>query len=200
MQRVFIARQPVHAKLMLVYSVGHSNRSLQEFISILSRYAVLAVIDVRSHPHSLANPHFNKEVLEYELPRQGIQYCWMGDGLGGFRPQSSEASPNTAWRVKGFKNYADYALTKAFSDALAALAALAGKKTVAIMCAEVLWTRCHRRIIADYLRVLGWEVVHIIDASRSVDHQFTPFAKVDGTRITYPPSVLQHSLDDFQPE
>jgi uncharacterized protein (DUF488 family) len=74
---------------MMIYSVGHSNRSLQEFVSILSHYAVLTVIDVRSYPHSRANPHFNKEVLEYELPRSSIQYCWMGEGLGGFRPQTS---------------------------------------------------------------------------------------------------------------
>jgi uncharacterized protein (DUF488 family) len=183
---------------MLVYSVGHSNRPLQEFTSILSRYAISAVIDVRSYPHSLANPQFNKEVLEYELPQLGIQYRWLGEGLGGFRPLRSGESPNTAWKVKSFKNYADYALTEAFSDSLATLAALAGKKTVAIMCAEILWTRCHRRIIADYLCVLGWEVVHIIDASRSVDHQLTTFAKVDGTRITYPSSMLQRSLEDFQ--
>jgi len=183
---------------MLVYSVGHSNRPLREFTSILSRYAISAVIDVRSYPHSLANPQFNKEVLEYELPQLGIQYRWLGEGLGGFRPQRSGESPNTAWKVKSFKNYADYALTEAFSDSLATLAALAGKKTVAIMCAEILWTRCHRRIIADYLCVLGWEVVHIIDASRSVDHQLTAFAKVDGTRITYPSSMLQRSLEDFQ--
>jgi uncharacterized protein (DUF488 family) len=173
--------------MMVIYSVGHSNRSLQEFISILSHYAVLTVIDVRSHPHSLANPHFNKEVLEYELPRSSIQYCWMGEGLGGFRPQMSNDSPNTAWRVKSFKNYADYALTDAFSDAVAKLTSCATKKTAALMC-------------ADYLLTLGWEVVHIVDASRSTTHELTPFAKVDGTHITYPSSLFQYSLDDFQPE
>jgi uncharacterized protein (DUF488 family) len=186
--------------MMRIYSVGHSNRSLQEFISILSHYAVLTVIDVRSHPHSLANPHFNKEVLEYELPRSSIQYCWMGEGLGGFRPQMPNDSPNSAWKVKSFKNYADYALTDAFSDALAELAALATKQSTAVMCAEILWTRCHRRIIADHLLALGWEVVHIIDASRSAPHELTPFAKVDGANITYPPPVHQYSLDHFQPE
>jgi uncharacterized protein (DUF488 family) len=185
---------------MMIYSVGHSNRSLQEFISILSHYTVLTVIDVRSHPHSLANPHFNKEVLEYELPRSSIQYCWMGDGLGGFRPQTPKDSPNAAWRVKSFKNYADYALTDVFSDALAELTALATKQPAAVMCAEILWTRCHRRIIADYLLARGWGVVHIVDASRSTTHELTPFAKVEGTHVTYPPPLLQHSLDDFQPE
>jgi uncharacterized protein (DUF488 family) len=186
--------------MMVIYSVGHSNRSQQEFISLLSHYAVLTVIDVRSHPHSLANPHFNKEVLEYELPRSSIQYCWMGEGLGGFRPQTSNDSPNAAWRVKSFKNYADYALTDAFSDALAELTTLATKQTAAVTCAEVLWTRCHRRIIADYLLALGWEVVHIVDASRSTTHELTPFAKVDGAHVTYPPPLLQHSLNDFQSE
>ena len=185
---------------MMIYSVGHSNRSLQEFISILSHYAVLTVVDVRSHPHSLANPHFNKEVLEYELPRSSIQYCWMGEGLGGFRPKTPNDSSNAAWRVKSFKNYADYALTDAFSDTLAELTSLATIQTTAVMCAEILWTRCHRRIIADHLLALGWEVVHIVDASRSTTHELTPFAKVDGARITYPPPVLQYSLDAFQPE
>ena len=186
--------------MTLIYSMGHSNRSLQEFMSILSHYAVLAVIDVRSHPHSRANPHFNKEVLEYELPRSNIQYVWMGEGLGGFRPQRHEESPNTAWRIKSFKNYADYALTDAFSDALAELTSLATKQTVAVMCAEVLWTRCHRRIIADYLLTLGWEVMHIVDASRAMAHQLPTFAKVDGAHVTYPSPKLQYSLDDFQPE
>jgi uncharacterized protein (DUF488 family) len=102
--------------------------------------------------------------------------------------------------VKSFKNYADYALTDAFSGALAELTSLATKQTVALMCAEILWTRCHRRIIADYLLALGWEVVHIVDASRSMTHELTPFAKVEGAHITYPPPLLQHSLDDFQSE
>jgi len=186
--------------MTLIYSVGHSNRSLQEFISLLSHYAVSTVIDVRSHPHSLANPHFNKEVLEYELPRSRIQYCWMGGGLGGFRPPTPNDSSNAAWRVKSFKNYADYALTDAFSDALSELISYAAKQTVALMCAEILWTRCHRRIIADYLLALGWEVVHIVDASRSTAHELTPFARVDGAHVTYPSPSLQHSLADFEPE
>jgi uncharacterized protein (DUF488 family) len=186
--------------MTVIYSIGHSNRSLHEFISVLSHYAISTIVDVRSHPHSRANPHFNKEVLEYELPRSNIQYCWMGKGLGGFRPQMSSDSPNTAWRVKSFKNYADYALTDAFGDALAELTALATKKTVALMCAEILWTRCHRRIIADYILTRGSEVVHIVDASRSTTHQLTPFAKVDSAHIKYPSPLLQHSLDYFQPE
>jgi uncharacterized protein (DUF488 family) len=186
--------------MTVIYSVGHSNRSLQEFVSILSHYAVVTVVDVRSHPHSRANPQFNKEVLEYELPRSNTDYCWMGQGLGGFRPQIAEGSLNGAWRVKSFKNYADYALTDAFSNALAELMGLATQRTVAMMCAEILWTRCHRRIVADYLLAYGWEVVHILNASRSTTHELTPFAKVDSAKVTYPPSSLQYSLDDFQPE
>jgi len=186
--------------MTVIYSIGHSNRSLHEFISILSHYAVSSIVDVRSHPHSRANPHFNKEVLEYELPRSNIDYAWMGSGLGGFRAQSSNESTNTAWRARGFKNYADYALTNAFSEALSELTTIALSKTVACMCAEVLWTRCHRRIIADYLLVLGWDVSHILDASRSTVHELTPFAKVAGTRITYPSSLLQYSLGAFEPK
>jgi len=186
--------------MTVIYSIGHSNRSLHEFISVLLHYTVSSIVDVRSHPHSQANPHFNKEVLEYELPRSNIDYAWRGHGLGGFRPQTSNESPNTAWRVKGFKNYADYALTDAFSEAISELTVLAAKKTVACMCAEILWTRCHRRIIADYLLVQGWGVSHILNASRSTVHQLTPFAKVENTRITYPSSLLQYSLDAFEPK
>jgi len=184
--------------MRVIYTVGHSNRSLNEFTSVLSHYGISAVADVRSHPHSRANPHFNKEVLEYELPRSSIDYVWMGKGLGGFRPQTAEDSPNAAWRVKGFRNYADYALTDAFSEALSKLHALAMDKLVTCMCAEVLWTRCHRRIIADYLSLYGWEVVHILNASRSTIHELTPFAKVNDNSITYPPSLLQYSLDHFE--
>lgn len=184
--------------MRVIYTIGHSNRSLIEFTSVLSHYNISAVADVRSHPHSRANPHFNKEVLEYELPRSSVDYVWMGKELGGFRPQTVEDSPNAAWKVKGFRNYADYALTDAFSEALSKLHALATDKLVTCMCAEVLWTRCHRRIIADYLSLRGWEVVHILNASRSAIHELTPFAKVTNNSITYPSSLLQYSLDHFE--
>ncbi len=184
--------------MAIIYTIGHSNRPLDQFIATLAHYRISTVADIRSLPHSRANPHFNKEVLEYELPRSDVTYLWMGEGLGGFRPQTLTESPNAAWHVKGFRNYADYALTDGFSQAIEELSAVAAEQTTVIMCAEVLWTRCHRRIIADYLSVRGWEVVHILTAARSRPHELTPFAKVDDGHITYPPSRLQYSLEDFE--
>ncbi len=181
-----------------IYTIGHSNRPLDDFIATLSHYQITLVADVRSLPHSRANPHFNKEVLEYELPRSNIDYVWMGQGLGGFRQQTLTESPNSAWRVKGFRNYADYALTDEFSEALSQLSAAATEQITVCMCAEVLWTRCHRRIIADYLLLRGWEVVHILDTSRSTPHELTPFAKINDGVIIYPSSRLQYSLEDFE--
>jgi len=182
----------------IVYTIGHSNRTLDDFTTTLSHYRISTVVDVRSLPHSRANPHFNKEVLEYELPRSDIVYLWVGEGLGGFRPETLTESPNTAWHAKGFRNYADYALTDEFSKAISQLSAVAAEQVTVIMCAEVLWTRCHRRIIADYLSLRGWEVIHILNISRSTPHELTPFAKVDGEYITYPSSLLQYSLEDFE--
>ncbi len=181
-----------------IYTIGHSNRSLDDFIATLSHYGISAVADVRSLPHSRANPHFNKEVLEYELPRSSVSYVWMGEGLGGFRQQELVDSPNAAWRVKGFRNYADYALTDEFTDALSQLSAVATEQITVCMCAEVLWTRCHRRIIADYLSLRGWEVIHILNTSRPTPHELTPFAKVNDGFITYPSSLSQYSLEDFE--
>ncbi len=183
----------------IIYTIGHSNRSLDDFIVTLSHYRISKVADVRSLPHSRANPHFNKEVLEYELPRSSVSYAWMGTGLGGFRQQTLTESPNTAWRVRGFRNYADYALTHEFSEAISQLSAAAAEQVTVCMCAEVLWTRCHRRIIADYLSLRGWEVVHILNTSRSTPHELTPFARVDDGLITYPSSLSQYSLNDFGP-
>ena len=171
-----------------IFSIGHSNRTLQQLLEVLLTYDIEAVSDVRSVPSSRANPHFNKEVLDVVLPRSGIEYEWMGKGLGGFRHRSLEQSPNAGWKVKGFRNYADYALSDDFSEALSKLEMLAEKRRTAYMCAELLYTRCHRRIISDYLTVRGWEVVHIIDHSHAMVHRITPFAKIDGNKVTYPTS------------
>lgn len=162
-----------------IFSIGHSNRTLQQLLEVLLAYDIEAVSDVRSVPSSGANPHFNKEVLDVVLPRSGIEYEWMGKGLGGFRHRSLEQSSNTGWKVKGFRNYADYALSDEFSDALSKLEMLAKKRRTTYMCDELLYIRCHRLIISDYLTVRGWEVAHIIDRSHSMVHRITPFAKIN---------------------
>ena len=171
-----------------IFSIGHSNRTLQQLLEVLLAYDIEAVSDVRSVPSSRANPHFNKEVLDVVLPESGIEYEWMGKGLGGFRHRSLEQSPNTGWKVEGFRNYADYALSDEFTKALSKLGMLAKKRRTTYMCAELLYTRCHRRIISDYLTVRGWEVVHIVDRSHSMVHRITPFAKINSGEVTYPPN------------
>ncbi len=177
-----------HIDSLKIFSIGHSNRTLQQLVEELLAYDVEAVVDVRSVPSSHANPHFNMAVLNDALPSSNIEYMWMGKELGGFRQRSLEESPNTGWKVQGFRNYADYALSDQFSEALFKLEMLAKERQTAYMCAELLYTRCHRRIISDYLAVRGWEVVHIIDLSRSTVHHITPFAKVRLTKVIYPPS------------
>ncbi|HYA60577.1 MAG TPA: DUF488 domain-containing protein [Candidatus Acidoferrum sp.] len=184
--RLIVSQKNIQS--LRIFSIGHSNRTLQQLLEVLLTYDIEAVSDVRSVPSSRANPHFNKEVLDVVLPRSGIEYEWMGKGLGGFRHRSLEQSPNAGWKVKGFRNYADYALSDDFSEALSKLEMLAEKRRTAYMCAELLYTRCHRRIISDYLTVRGWEVVHIIDHSHAMVHRITPFAKIDGNKVTYPTS------------
>jgi uncharacterized protein (DUF488 family) len=121
------------------------------------------IVDVRKMPRSHANPHFNIDVLPDALGERQIGYCHISS-LGGLRGRSPsiEASPNTLWRNKSFRNYADYALTPPFKEGLAELIAQGRERTCAIMCAEVLWWRCHRRIIADYLLTDGAAVFHIL--------------------------------------
>lgn len=173
---------------MKVYTIGHSNRPLDELISLLSDSGIGLLADVRSYPRSRANPQFDADVLPPALAAAGIAYRHM-KALGGRRgPQKlAGSSPNTLWRQEGFRNYADYALTPAFRAGLDALQAFARERTCAVMCAEALWWRCHRRIIADYLLVRDVEVLHILGPGEIEPARLTPGAERqdDGT-LHYP--------------
>lgn len=176
---------------MTIYTIGHSTRSEVEFIALLQEFGIEQLVDVRAIPASARNPQFNREYLETRLPLLGIDYIWMGAELGGFRKKSEslgDKSPNGAWENASFRNYADYAMSDAFQEAAARLMAMALEKRTAYMCAEKIYTRCHRQIISDYLVCQGWEVQHILDKGHLKKHTLTPIGKCDGGKLTYPPS------------
>jgi uncharacterized protein (DUF488 family) len=167
-----------------LYTVGHSTRSPDEFIRLLNRHGVRAVADVRRFPRSRKYPHFNDDSLAESLPAAGVQYVAL-PSLGG-RRRPSPASVNTGWRNEGFRGYADYSQTPQFDEGIARLAELAARTPTAIMCAEAVPWRCHRSLIADAMLVRGWHVLDILGENDPTPHKLTPFARVDGVRITYP--------------
>lgn len=169
-----------------IYTVGHSTRSLDAFIELLRAHGVQLLADVRRYPRSRRLPHFNDESLAIELPKAGIEYRAF-TSLGGRRAAQRD-SINTGWEDAGFRGYADYMQTPEFAAALDALIAVAQQRPTAIMCAEAQPWRCHRRMIADALLVRGWPVLNIMDVHRATPHELTPFAHVEGLRITYPPA------------
>jgi hypothetical protein len=170
------------------FTIGHSTRTIVEFVDLLRESGVDLVIDVRSMPRSRTNPQFNQETLSETLEPWQIGYQHIAE-LGGLRGKSrgTESSPNTYWRVRSFRNYADYALTAPFAAGLARLQERGGQQRCVIMCAEAVWWRCHRRIIADYLLAAGEQVKHILGKSHVDVASLTPGAVVrnDGT-VVYP--------------
>jgi uncharacterized protein (DUF488 family) len=162
-----------------IFTIGHSTRPLAELVALLREAGVAVLVDVRSVPRSRANPQFNTETLAPALAAAGIAYRHL-PALGGLRGRrrGAEASRNTLWQVEAFRNYADYALTAAFRAGLDALVALAGERTAAIMCAEAVWWRCHRRIIADHLLARGIPVAHIMGPGKIVPATLTPGARL----------------------
>jgi uncharacterized protein (DUF488 family) len=173
-----------------IYTIGHSTRSVAELAALLREAEVDLLVDVRSVPHSRANPQFNTDTLPQELAADGIGYRHLR-ALGGLRhhPKGAPQSPNTLWRNGAFRNYADYAMTEPFREGLE-LRALAGEHTCAIMCAEAVWWRCHRRLVADYLLTEGVPVAHIMSRGKTEPARLTPGAqpRPDGT-ILYPGEV-----------
>lgn len=171
----------------VLFTLGHSTRTLGEFLSLLAAYGVELVADARAYPSSQRHPHFARRALARALERQGIAYVWLGRELGGYRKTGlGAASPNRAWGSPGFRNFADHMLTEEFQRGMERLLALAEGRRVAILCAERFWWRCHRRLIADWLVAHGHRVIHILDVGRTVEHELPPFARVEEGRVTYP--------------
>lgn len=176
--------QDVHWPAGAVFTIGHSARPIADFIALLRAYAIERLADIRSIPRSRHNPQFNADALAVSLPAAGIDYVPM-PALGGLR-HPHKNSVNTGWRNASFRGYADYMQTPAFEAALEMLMCMAREKRVAIMCAEAVPWRCHRSLVADALGVRGVPAVEILSASSYRMHALTPFAQVEGTRLSYP--------------
>ena len=168
-----------------IFTLGHSTLPSEQFVALLHGYGIERLADIRTIPRSRHNPQFNADELAESLPAAGIAYVPM-PALGGLR-HARKDSPNSAWRNKSFRGYADYMQTDEFAAAVAELVAGAESGRTAIMCAEAVPWRCHRSLVADALGVRGVPVVEIMSKTSSRMHQLTSFARVEGTRITYPP-------------
>src|SRR4051812_44019513 len=177
-----------------LFTIGHSTRTIEEFGGILSDAGVTRIVDVRYFPGSRRHPQFGTDQLAPALARLGIDYHHLRDLGGRRRKQHDRPSRNTLWRVDAFRNYADYAETQEFSAALDRLEQLAAERPTAIMCAEAVWWRCHRRLVTDYLLSRGWEVTHLLAPGQQQEAALTPGAVVhtDGT-IEYPEAPGQPS-------
>lgn len=171
----------------IVLSIGHSIRTQKEFIALLQAHNVKRLVDVRTIPRSRHNPQFNHDRIARALRRARISYLHMA-GLGGFR-HARRDSPNTAWRNASFRGFADYMQTRDFVHSLRSMMKIARHEQTAIMCAEAVPWRCHRSLIADALLVRGCPVEEIESVTRTRPHTLTPWARVQGTRITYPPEA-----------
>lgn len=175
--------------MSVFFSIGHSTRTIDEFVALLRESGVRRIVDVRTIPRSRTNPQYNRDALPGTLAGFRIGYVHIPE-LGGRRgrPKDAGESPNGYWRVAGFRNYADHALTPAFAAGLAELRRLGEAEPSAMMCAEAVWWRCHRRIITDWLIAAGEEVRHILGPGDVEAAAMTPGAVADAAgRVTYPP-------------
>ena len=170
------------------FTIGHSTRSLEEFVGLLKGVEIRRLVDVRTVPRSRTNPQFNKETLPGALAGSDISYEHMAD-LGGLRGKSRTVAPdvNAFWTNDSFHNYADYALSEQFHTGLGRLSEEGHKVRCAIMCSEAVWWRCHRRIVSDYLIAQGEEVYHIMGEGRLEAAKLTPGAVIrPDERLVYP--------------
>lgn len=173
-----------------VFTVGHSTRSIAEFVELLSQGQVDLVADIRSTPRSRTNPQFNLDALPEALAVWQIGHVRVSE-LGGRRPRSKMVSPevNGFWTHQSFHNYADYALTNEFRVGFSQLTELSSERRCAIMCSEAVWWRCHRRFVADYLLNDGRDVFHLMGKTRVDSASINPAARVDGASLVYPALV-----------
>ena len=191
-----VVREAGAAPMVTVFTVGHSTRPVEDLIALLQGQGITMLVDVRRFPGSRRHPQFGRDALAGALAARGIGYMH-SPGLGGRRPVRPD-SPNTAWRDRGFRGYADHMQTREFAEALAELEDLAARETVAIMCAEAVPWRCHRRLISDALVAHGVRVLHILGPGRVEAHVLDPHARVraNGTLVYPAPTDPQPGLFD----
>lgn len=178
--------------MALFYTIGHSSRPADEFLSALQTHGIDLVVDIRRFPGSDRHPQFNRDTLAETLREHRIEYRYF-ESLGGRRSSDLADSPNTAWENESFRAYADYALSEEFQSALEELIELGEDSVPAIMCAEAVYWRCHRRIVSDWLIARGHDVVDIFGPDRANDHELTRFAAASNGRVVYPPDVESQS-------
>ena len=170
-------------KEKIIYTIGHSTHTLEEFVAMLKSFNIELLADIRSFPGSRKFPHFNKENLPASLAENNIEYIHLRN-LGGRRKVNPD-SCNTGWRVAAFRGYADYMETESFKKAIQELEQIASQKRVAYMCAEAVWWRCHRSLVSDYLKNEGWTVLHIMGVGKSTEHPYTAPAKIIDGKLDY---------------
>jgi uncharacterized protein (DUF488 family) len=169
-----------------VLTVGHSNQPLERFLSLLAQHRVEALADIRRFPSSKKFPHFKQSSLAAALQKAGIEYHWFQELGGRRRKEKGDSSPNLGLYNAGFRSYADYMLTKEFQKGIDNLLEMAGHKRTAIMCAEALFWRCHRRLVSDFLDANGITVQHIMPTGELRPHKLTSGALVENGQVTYP--------------
>ncbi len=166
-----------------IWTIGHSTRSAEEFVDLLTSFGIEQLADIRRYPGSKRYPHFNKTPLQELLNRHDIGYCAM-EALGGRRKENPD-SVNTGWRIAAFRGYADYMQTEEFKKALLVLEQLAHERRTAYMCSEAVWWSCHRALVSDYLKWRHWTVLHIMGPGKTQEHPYTAPAHIENGELIY---------------
>lgn len=167
----------------IIYTIGHSTRSLDEFLEMLHSFDIKILADIRSLPGSRRFPHFNQENLKISLEETGIKYIHLSD-LGGRRKMKKD-SKNNRWNNDSFRGYADYMETKEFQNAIMNLENIAWDQPTVYMCSEAVWWRCHRSMVSDYLQAKGWIVLHIMATGKVQEHKYTAPARIVDGNVLY---------------
>ncbi len=185
-----------------IFTIGHSNRSFEDFLSLLAEFAVQVIADIRRYPGSRKFPHFNSEALGKLLEREGIRYVWL-EALGGRRHTGkNNKSPNVGLKSPGLRNYADHTATEEFRAAVRELVSTAAAMRTAVMCAEKLYWKCHRRILSDYLIAQGVQVEHIMQCGKLQPHRLSQGAVITADAVViYPAAKVEESQTEelFEP-
>lgn len=166
-----------------IFTIGHSTKTIEEFLDLLFSFDIKVLADIRRLPGSRKYPQFDQDNLRKSLEENGIEYIYIEE-LGGRRKVSPD-SKNTTWRNKSFQGYADYMETESFENGVKELEKLALEKNTAMMCSEAVWWRCHRSIVSDYLKAKGWEVLHIMALGKATEHPYTAPARIIGNQVFY---------------
>jgi len=190
-------------KTLRIFTIGHSNLPFEQFVSLLKEYEIRLVADIRRYPSSGKFPHFNRQTLCEMLAAENIDYLWL-ESLGGRRhTEKDNKSVNVGLKSIGFRNYADYMATDEFRRAVRELLSAAAQSRTAVMCAEKLYWKCHRRLLSDYLTAQHVKVVHILDPGKTTEHKLTQGAVITETGVIYPlpeNGDSQRTLFDLDPK